>query len=104
MKYRKNEAPDKAMVNLELNMGQVRMLAHMVDVQLSEIEEFGPNGEYITEKALQKLSDRLMTLTHTQLTPEEQKAAMDDWVKSYTHKDFIKVHGFDPYSVREVNP
>ena len=103
MKYRINDAPDNEKVSLELNMGQVRMLSHLVGVALSDIEEFGPDGEYITEKALQRLTDRLMTLTHIQLTPEEEKAATDDWVKSFTHKDFIKAHGFDPYQVKEAS-
>ncbi|MDZ4099487.1 MAG: hypothetical protein U1E13_12450 [Methylophilaceae bacterium] len=102
MKYRKNDAPDSKKVSLELTMGQWRMLEHLVDTTLAEVEEFGPEGEYITEKALQRLTDRLMTLTHIELTAEEKKAATDAWLKSSTHKEFIRMHGFDPLEENAV--
>jgi hypothetical protein len=101
MKYRINDAKDSEKVNLELTMGQVRLLSKLAEATWSDIEEFG-EFEGIKQKAVEKVIDRLMTLTHIQLTPEEEKAATDDWVKTFTHKDFVRVHGFDPYAVREV--
>lgn len=101
MTERINPAPDAKKVTLNLTLGQVRLLEKLVESTLADVEEFG-EYEGITEKALQKLCDRFWEITHIPLTPEEKQAATDDWVKSFTHKDFVRVHGFDPYAEKEV--
>lgn len=101
MRYKTNDAPDGKKISIELTMRQVRMLEILAQNTLQEVTEF---GEYdgLTEKALEKLCDRFWEITHIPLTPEEEEAATDAWVKSFTHKDFVRVHGFDPYAEKEV--
>lgn len=101
MKYRINDAPDSRKVTLDINMGQVRLLDKLVNSAWNDVTEFGEH-DGIKQKPLEKLIDVLMELTHIRLTPDEEKAATGDWVKSFTHKDFVRVHGFDPYAVKAV--
>lgn len=101
MRYKTNDAPDGKKISIELTMRQVRMLEMLAQNTLQEVTEFGEYDGF-TAKALEKLCDRFWEITHIPMTPEEEKAAMDDWVKSFTHKDFMRAHGFDPLEGREV--
>lgn len=101
MRYKTNDAPDGKKISLELTMRQVRMLECLAQNTLQEVTEFGEYGGF-TAKALEKLCDRFWEITHIRLTPEEEQAATSDWVKSFTHKDFVRVHGFDPCAEKEV--
>ncbi|PKO91661.1 MAG: hypothetical protein CVU15_08590 [Betaproteobacteria bacterium HGW-Betaproteobacteria-1] len=101
MRYRTNDAPDSKKVRIELTMRQVKMLERLAQTTLQEVMDFGEYDGF-TAKALEKLCDRFWDITHIPMTPEEEEAATGDWVKSFTHKDFVRAHGFDPYAGKEV--
>jgi hypothetical protein len=101
---RKNEALDSEKVTLQLNMGQVRKLEKLIDVTLSDIEEFGTSADdFITEKELQRLLDAFLALTMRDATPEE-KEAEESRLRAFQQEleDIAVEIGFDPFEYEEA--
>lgn len=71
MSYRLTDAPDSAVVKLQLSIGQIKVLESLVSFELADVECGHSSTD---EKTLQTLCDAFWRHLHIPLTPEEEAA------------------------------
>jgi hypothetical protein len=67
-------APDEVIINLDLTLGQIRLLFKLAEIELREIEIHGEFEQTFKETYLQGLVDVLGEYTHIPRTPEVHQA------------------------------
>ncbi|MBX9675259.1 MAG: hypothetical protein K2V71_01450 [Methylotenera sp.] len=74
MSYRNTDAPDSAIIKLQLSIGQIKVLNGLVDAEIGDIERELVYSDKKTFKTLCNLCDVFNAHLRIPLTPEEEAA------------------------------